>query len=219
MTGALAAAGGPVTIVTPTPSRLGGDAHPPRAPDPRPRDRPGGRRPVRRGRPHARALAGAHPSGGPAARRAGVPYLIAAHGMAEPWAMRHKAWKKKIYTALVEGKNLRRAACLHALSRPEIGHLRALAPRTPVCFIPNGVDLEPFDDLPDRDGARGRASRAGGQVRPALLRPDPRQEGARPARGGAVPAPSATIPNCTSCSRATTTARWRRSWTGSRPRG
>jgi glycosyltransferase involved in cell wall biosynthesis len=70
--------------------------------------------------------------------------------MAEPWAMRHKALKKKIYTALVEGKNLRRAACLHALSRPEIGHLRALAPRTPVCFIPNGVNLEPFENLPDR---------------------------------------------------------------------
>ena len=85
------------------------------------------------------------------ARRADVPYLIAAHGMAEPWAMRHKAWKKKIYTALVEGKNLRRAACLHALSRPEIGHLRAIAPRTPVCFIPNGVNLRPFDDLPDRE--------------------------------------------------------------------
>jgi glycosyltransferase involved in cell wall biosynthesis len=84
------------------------------------------------------------------ARRARVPYLIAAHGMAEPWALRHKAVKKKIYTALIEGKNLRRASCLHALSRPEIGHLRALAPRTPVCFVPNGVDLEPFEALPDR---------------------------------------------------------------------
>ena len=64
--------------------------------------------------------------------------------------MRHKALKKKIYTALVEGKNLRRAACLHALSRPEVGHLRALAPRTPVCFVPNGVDLAPLENLPDR---------------------------------------------------------------------
>jgi len=70
--------------------------------------------------------------------------------MAEPWAMRQKALKKKVYTALVEGKNLRRASCLHALTRPEIGHLRALAPRTPVCLVPNGVDLRPFDDLPPR---------------------------------------------------------------------
>src|SRR5262245_31264210 len=29
------------------------------------------------------------------ARAARVPYLIAAHGMAEPWALRHKSWKKR----------------------------------------------------------------------------------------------------------------------------
>ena len=59
--------------------------------------------------------------------------------------------QKKLYTALVEGKNLRRASCLHALSRPEVGHLRAIAPRTPVALIPNGVDLRPFDNLPPRE--------------------------------------------------------------------
>jgi glycosyltransferase involved in cell wall biosynthesis len=69
--------------------------------------------------------------------------------MAEPWALSHKRWKKALYLALVESKNLRRASCLHALSRPEIGHLRALAPKTPVCFVPNGVDLDPFRDLPE----------------------------------------------------------------------
>lgn len=88
--------------------------------------------------------------GARAARRANVPYLIAAHGMAEPWALRHKAWKKRAYLALVERTNLRRADCLHALSRPEVAHLRALAPDTPVCLVPNGVDLAPFDDLPPR---------------------------------------------------------------------
>jgi glycosyltransferase involved in cell wall biosynthesis len=79
-----------------------------------------------------------------------VPYLIAAHGMAEPWSLRHKALKKRIYTALIEGTNLRRAACLHALSLPEISHLRTIAPGTPVCFVPNGVDLRPLEDLPPR---------------------------------------------------------------------
>ncbi|WP_152050340.1 glycosyltransferase [Tautonia marina] len=88
--------------------------------------------------------------GAAVARQSGVPYLIAAHGMAEPWAMKHKALKKRVYTALIEGKNLKQASSLHALSRPEIGHLRALAPNATVCFVPNGVDLGPFDDLPDR---------------------------------------------------------------------
>jgi glycosyltransferase involved in cell wall biosynthesis len=88
--------------------------------------------------------------GARAARHARIPYLITAHGMAEPWALRHKRWKKALYLALVESRNLRSASCLHALSRPEVGHLRALAPKTPVCFVPNGVDLAPFNALPDR---------------------------------------------------------------------
>lgn len=150
MTGALVALDEPVTIVTPTPSRLGDTAVAPgltlKGPETELADVI----------PDAEALhmhglwQGHTRRGARLAWAADVPYLIAAHGMAEPWAMRHKRLKKRIYTALVEGKNLRRAACLHALSRPEIGHLRALAPRTPVCFIPNGVNLEPFEDLPAR---------------------------------------------------------------------
>ena len=151
MTGALAARGAePVAIVTPTPSRLGETPVPPgvtlRGPGT-------DLEAVVRGAGvvHIHGLWQAHTRrGARAARAAGVPYMIAAHGMADPWALRHKALRKKVYTALVEGKNLRRASCLHALSRPEIGHLRALAPGTPVCFVPNGVDLAPFDDLPAR---------------------------------------------------------------------
>jgi len=85
-----------------------------------------------------------------AARRYRVPYVMAAHGMADPWALQHKPWKKRIYTFLVEGKNLGHAACLHALSTPEVSHLRRLAPRTPIALIPNGVNLAPFDNLPGR---------------------------------------------------------------------
>ncbi len=150
MTGALARRGEPITIVTPTPSRLDGMAVPPG---------------IRLFGPEVDFLDSIRSAdvvhfhglwqaqtrrGAREARLANVPYLVAAHGMAEPWALRHKALKKKIYTALVEGKNLRRASCLHALSRPEIGHLRAIAPRTPVALVPNGVDLAPFDGLPPR---------------------------------------------------------------------
>ena len=150
MTGALARLGEPIAIVTPTPSRLDGTAVPAN---------------VRLHGPeidlehsirsadlvHFHGLWQGHTRrGARAARLANVPYLMAAHGMAEPWALRHKALKKKVYTALVEGKNLRRASCLHALSRPEVGHLRAIAPRTPIALVPNGVDLRTFDNLPSR---------------------------------------------------------------------
>ena len=150
MTGALARLNDGVTIVTPTPSRL------------EPADLPPGvflRGPETSIEDAVRSAAVVHlhglwqaqtRRGARAALAARVPYLVAAHGMAEPWALRHKYWKKRIYISLVEGANLRRASCLHALSRPEISHLRALAPRTPIGFIPNGVDLDSFDGLPPR---------------------------------------------------------------------
>ena len=152
MTGALAAGdrGGPITILTPTPSRLDGTPIPPGVELLGPEaDLEGAV--FDADVVHLHGLWQGHTRrGARTARRAGVPYLITAHGHAEPWALRHKAWKKRAYTLLVEGRNLRRAACLHALSRPEIAHLRALAPRAPICFVPNGVDLRPFDDLPPR---------------------------------------------------------------------
>lgn len=151
MTGALAARGGRVAIVTPTESNLGDTPLPLgidlRGPRFRMEEAVGEADVV-----HIHGLWQAQTRrGAKLSRRRRVPYLVAAHGMAEPWAMRHKAWKKQIYTALVEGKNLRYASCLHALTRPEIGHLRALAPTTPIALVPNGVDLAPFENLPDRD--------------------------------------------------------------------
>jgi glycosyltransferase involved in cell wall biosynthesis len=150
MTGALCRLGGDVTIVTPTPSRL--DSLPVetlltlKGPD---TDLEAAVRAAEV--VHLHGLWQGHTRrGARVARSARVPYLIAAHGMAEPWALRHKRWKKSLYLALIESRNLRQAACLHALSRPEIDHLRHLAPWTPICFVPNGVDLCLFDDLPAR---------------------------------------------------------------------
>lgn len=90
-------------------------------------------------------------TGGRVALRHHVPYLVAAHGMAEPWAMKQKALKKQVYLRLVERRVLRNASCLHALTRPEIEHLKKIAPRTPVAWIPNGVNLNPLDHLPQRN--------------------------------------------------------------------
>ena len=150
MTGALSRLQGGVTILTPTPSRLD-EAH----------FVPGLtiKGPETSLEESIRAAEVVHMHGlwqiqtrrgARAARMARVPYLVAAHGMADPWALKHKQWKKRLYMALVEAKNLRRASCLHALSRPEIMHFRSIAPWTPICFVPNGVDLAPFDDLPAR---------------------------------------------------------------------
>jgi glycosyltransferase involved in cell wall biosynthesis len=150
MTGALARVRDGLRIVTPTPSRLEPADVPPglilEGPEVALEDAVRSAEVVHfHGLWQAQTRRGAR-----AAFAARVPYLVAAHGMAEPWALRHKFWKKRIYLALVESSNLRRASCLHALSRPEIGHLRSLVLRTPIAFVPNGVDLDRFDDLPPR---------------------------------------------------------------------
>ena len=150
MTGALSRLRGELTIVTPTASRLEGVSLPQgltlRGPETDLEQAVRSAEVV-----HLHGLWQAQTRrGARTAAAARVPYLVAAHGMAEPWALRHKRWKKRIYLALIEAKNLRRASCLHALSRPEISHFRSISPNTPICFVPNGVDLGLFDDLPAR---------------------------------------------------------------------
>jgi glycosyltransferase involved in cell wall biosynthesis len=150
MTGALSRLREDVTIVTPTPSRLEEITLPAglalKGPEADLADAVRWAEVV-----HLHGLWQVQTRRGARVARAGrVPYVITAHGMAEPWALRHKYWKKRIYLALVEARNLRRASCLHALSRPEIGHLRTIAPWTPVAFIPNGVELEFAANLPQQ---------------------------------------------------------------------
>jgi poly(glycerol-phosphate) alpha-glucosyltransferase len=94
-------------------------------------------------------------------RKTGRPYLISAHGMLDRWAVAHQQWKKRLIGALYENRNLRDAACLHALSEQEVQDYRSYGLRNPVAVIPNGVDLpedKPVGEPPWRasasDGAR-----------------------------------------------------------------
>lgn len=79
-----------------------------------------------------------------------TPYLIAAHGMLEPWAFQSKGWKKKLYWQYLEKQRFARAQCLRALTSAEAEQYRALGLRVPVAVIPNGVTVpesitpEPF---------------------------------------------------------------------------
>ncbi|MDX2132163.1 MAG: glycosyltransferase [Planctomycetota bacterium] len=82
------------------------------------------------------------------ARRAGVPYALAPHGMLDPWALSEKALKKKVFLALAYRRMVERAGMIHALSAYEATSIRALGVRAPIETIPNGVFLEEIDPLP-----------------------------------------------------------------------
>jgi poly(glycerol-phosphate) alpha-glucosyltransferase len=81
----------------------------------------------------------------------GKPLVVAPHGMLEPWAVRHSGMRKKISGWLFQNAQLRRAACLRALSTSEVASFRAYGLKNPVCVVPNGVDLPQLSE--------GRASR------------------------------------------------------------
>lgn len=95
------------------------------------------------------------------ARKAEIPYVVSVHGMLEPWALRQKQWKKRLYALLSERQILNRAACLRALTDAEAGHYRAFGLTSPTAVIPNGIEMPgtpdpaPFwNQHPDLNGKR-----------------------------------------------------------------
>ena len=81
-----------------------------------------------------------------AARRSCTPYVLSAHGMLDRWALNHKRFKKMVYAALSERNNVRRAACLHALTHAEAQDYRRFGATQPVAVIPNGVAVPATSD-------------------------------------------------------------------------
>jgi glycosyltransferase involved in cell wall biosynthesis len=75
------------------------------------------------------------------ARAAGWPRVLSTRGMLEPWALRHKRWKKTAAWRLYQRRDANRAAALHASSDVEAANLAALRLRAPIHTIANGVDL------------------------------------------------------------------------------
>jgi glycosyltransferase involved in cell wall biosynthesis len=69
------------------------------------------------------------------------PYVLSAHGMLERWALQAKLLKKAIYATLIETNNLRRAACLRALTRSEVNDYRRIGLTNPIAVVPSGVAI------------------------------------------------------------------------------
>lgn len=69
------------------------------------------------------------------------PYILSAHGMLERWALQAKRLKKAVYATLIETNNLRRATCLRALTRAEVGDYRRIGLTNPVAVVPSGVAI------------------------------------------------------------------------------
>jgi glycosyltransferase involved in cell wall biosynthesis len=74
-------------------------------------------------------------------RTRGIPYVISAHGMLDPWAVHNSRWKKAIAHFFYEDAHLREASCLRALCEAEARAIRQFGLKNPIAIIPNGIDL------------------------------------------------------------------------------
>lgn len=74
----------------------------------------------------------------------GTQFVLSPRGMAMPWALNHRATKKRIAWALYENFRFHHSSCLHSTSQLETDQLRALGYRGPIVTAPNGIDLPPF---------------------------------------------------------------------------
>ncbi len=72
-------------------------------------------------------------------RRLRIPYVVSPHGMVEPWAWRHKWWKKRIYFQLVERRHVAGAARLVATSETEASNLKQFFPGSRCDVLPLGI--------------------------------------------------------------------------------
>jgi glycosyltransferase involved in cell wall biosynthesis len=100
--------------------------------------------------PHNHRIAGL-------ARARGLPRIVSTRGMLEPWAIRHKRWKKAVAWLLYQRCDLERATALHATAPEEAANLGPYRLSPPVHIIPNGVDLPNLPPRRPPDGAKRTA--------------------------------------------------------------
>jgi glycosyltransferase involved in cell wall biosynthesis len=103
------------------------------------------------------------------ARKTGVPLIISPRGMLEPWALSHRAWKKRLAWLLYQRRDLLTASVLHATAEQEVASLRRLGLRQPIAMIPNGVEFPAPADVASAMASRLRPAAAPQRERTALF--------------------------------------------------
>lgn len=84
-------------------------------------------------------------------RQRGRPYVVSPHGMLEPWAFRHRRWKKLPYFWLMERRFLLGAKTIFVTSTMEAEHLARVLRHPRVTVLPLGCR-----DRRDADPATAR---------------------------------------------------------------
>ncbi len=73
------------------------------------------------------------------ARKMGKPYVLSAHGMLYPTALKVSGWKKKLMGALWYNEDIMSATCIHTTCQQEMKNVREYGYKGPIAVIPNPV--------------------------------------------------------------------------------
>ncbi|MFC1895259.1 glycosyltransferase [Thermodesulfobacteriota bacterium] len=92
-----------------------------------------------------------------ACRRLGIPYILRPHGTLDPFLRRKSKFKKAVYNALIENRNLNKAAAVHYTAEDEmkLAHI-PLGLKSRAIVVPLGIDLSQFSNLPMRGRFRSQ---------------------------------------------------------------
>ena len=78
---------------------------------------------------------------GAIARHQKIPYTVRTMGQLSPWALAQSQLKKRLYTQLIEQRNLQQASVIHCTAPGEAEDVRRFGIHTPTITLPLGVDL------------------------------------------------------------------------------
>jgi glycosyltransferase involved in cell wall biosynthesis len=77
------------------------------------------------------------------------PFVVTPHGMLDAWILERSAFLKLLVGKLFHNAFLRRSCCFQALTRKEVGDIRAVSPRSVCRVIPNYVPCRsPWAQVP-----------------------------------------------------------------------
>lgn len=86
------------------------------------------------------------------ARANQIPYVIAPHGMLNPWSMEQKTLKKKLALFLYYRRLLDSTLFIHALNADEAKYIKPHGIASPIEVVANGVFIEEIEPLPEPGG-------------------------------------------------------------------
>jgi glycosyltransferase involved in cell wall biosynthesis len=88
-------------------------------------------------------------------RAVGIPYIVAPHGMLEPWSLTIHSTQKRFALKTYQGSILERASAIHTTSDAEAEHVRRLGfGSMPIFVVPNAFE----EPKPNADRTRTKAA-------------------------------------------------------------